>query len=166
MVYESCWESAARRFWCWRGTTRLIARLCHRFSPAQMSVWGRAKGRQETQSLQTIIQNCPTHPTILHYRVVMTSQALTAQPGCPSEMWKLSNTGIRLLFHLSIIMASSLEKSNDQIDWFSHMKTIICGMTYWQIVNDYFMWAWDFVKGMSQCAILMKKLVSFCLLCL
>lgn len=45
-VCESCWESAARRFWCWRGTTRLTARLSRRCSPAQTSVWGRAKGRQ------------------------------------------------------------------------------------------------------------------------
>jgi len=32
-------------------------------------------------------------------------------------------------------------------------------MTYRQIVNDYFTWTRDFVKEMSQCAILLKKLV-------
>lgn len=44
-VYASCWESVARRFWCWRETTRPTARLCLHCSPAQMSVWGRAKGQ-------------------------------------------------------------------------------------------------------------------------
>lgn len=71
-VCESCWESAARRFWCWRGTTRLTAHLSRHCSPAQTSVWGRAKGRQRLLSLQTIIQSCPTNPTMLHYRVTCT----------------------------------------------------------------------------------------------
>ncbi len=62
------------------------------------------------------------------------SHALTAQPGCPSViphegfcrkgLWNLSNTEIRLFFHLFIIM-TSVWKS--KIDWFSQVKTIIFG---------------------------------------
>lgn len=174
-VYESYWESAARRFWCWRGTTRLTARLCRRCSPAQMSVWGRAKGRQRLRVYKPsfraalhIPQSSITGswwPHRLSLRNLDVHQRLTAVI-CRKSLWESVKHWDSITFPSLHHHGFSLEKSNDQINWFSPVKTIICGMTHRQIVNDYFTWARDFVKGMSQCAILMKNLVSFFLLCL